>query len=142
MHIIHKNKMDNKQKLYLKTLTSIILLIKKHIFFLYWPLTDIYIHLFYIFNLSQITFDITQSKGTLRTRRLTLIGSRTRLGPLIDPDLDLQYTWHGPLYMGYIFFILCNKNLIKGLLGHIKIFFSWNFRLTKVLTEEKSMQFR
>ena len=34
---------------------------------------------------------------------LTPIGSRTRLGPSMDPAMALQYTKHGPLYIGYIF---------------------------------------
>ena len=42
-------------------------------------------------------------KGTLGTQRTNLIGSRTRLGPSMDPAMALQYTKHGPLYIGYIF---------------------------------------
>ena len=42
-------------------------------------------------------------QGTLGTQRLTLIGSRTRLGPSMDPAMALQYTQHDPLYIGYIF---------------------------------------
>ena len=42
-------------------------------------------------------------QGTLGTQRTTLIGSRTRLGPSMDPAMVLQYTKHGPLYIGYIF---------------------------------------
>ena len=34
--------------------------------------------------------------GTLGTQRLTLIGSRTRLGPLMNPAMALQYTQHDP----------------------------------------------
>ena len=34
---------------------------------------------------------------------LTPIGSRTRFGPARDPAITLQYTKHGPLYIGYIF---------------------------------------
>ena len=39
---------------------------------------------------------------TLTKQRLTLIGSRTRLGPIMDPAMVLQYTKHGPLYIGYM----------------------------------------
>ena len=42
-------------------------------------------------------------QGTLGTQRSTLIGSRTRLGPSMDPAMDLKYTQHGPSYIGYIF---------------------------------------
>ena len=31
------------------------------------------------------------------------VQDRTRLGPSMDPDMALQYTQHGPLYIGYIF---------------------------------------
>ena len=48
-------------------------------------------------------------QGTLGTQRSTLIGSRTRLGPSMDPAMALQYTWHGPLYMGYIFAFYATK---------------------------------
>ena len=48
-------------------------------------------------------------QGTLGRRRLTLIGSRTRLGPSMDPAMAQQYTWHGPLYMGYIFAFYATK---------------------------------
>ena len=41
-------------------------------------------------------------QGTLGRQRLTLIVSRTRLGPSMDPAMALQYTQHGPLYIGYI----------------------------------------
>ena len=41
-------------------------------------------------------------KGTLVTQRSTLIGSRTCLGPSMDPAMALLYTQHGPLYIGYI----------------------------------------
>ena len=34
---------------------------------------------------------------------LTPIGSRTLLGPSMDPAMALQYTKHDPLYIGYIF---------------------------------------
>ena len=42
-------------------------------------------------------------QGTLGIQRSTLIGSRTRLGPSMDPAMALQYTYHDPLYIGYIF---------------------------------------
>ena len=42
------------------------------------------------------------SKDTLKTK-VDLIGSRTRLGPSMDPTMALKYTKHGPLYIGYIF---------------------------------------
>ena len=42
-------------------------------------------------------------QGTLETQRSTLIGSRTCLGPSMDPAMALQYPKHGPLYIGYIF---------------------------------------
>ena len=42
-------------------------------------------------------------QGTLGTQRSTLIGSRTHLGPSKDPAMGLQYTKHGPLYIGSIF---------------------------------------
>ena len=32
-----------------------------------------------------------------------LMGSRTRLGPSMDPTMALQYTEHATLYIGYIF---------------------------------------
>ena len=54
----------------------------------------------------------TQQKwdqGTLGTQRSTLIGCRTRLGPSMDPAMALQYTWHGPLYIGYIFAFYATK---------------------------------
>ena len=42
-------------------------------------------------------------QGNLGTQRTTLIGSRTRLVPLMDPAMALIYIQHGPLYIGYIF---------------------------------------
>ena len=42
-------------------------------------------------------------QGTLGRQRSTLIGSRTRLGPSMDPDMALKYNQHGPLYISYIF---------------------------------------
>ena len=42
-------------------------------------------------------------QGTLGTHGLTPIGSRTRLGPSMDPVMALQYTKHGPLCISYIF---------------------------------------
>ena len=39
-----------------------------------------------------------------------LIGSRTRLRPSMDPTMALQYTKHGPLYIGCIFAFYATKN--------------------------------
>ena len=50
-------------------------------------------------------------QGTLGRQRLTLIGSRTRLGPSMDPAMALQYTKHGPLYI--------DSQYIKGHVGGI-----------------------
>ena len=52
-------------------------------------------------------------QGTLGTQRTTLIGSRTRLGPSMDPAMVLQYTKHGPLYIGYIFAFYATKILAR-----------------------------
>ena len=41
--------------------------------------------------------------------KVNLIGSRTRLGPSMDPTMVLQYTKHGPLYIGYIFVFFATK---------------------------------
>ena len=41
--------------------------------------------------------------------KVNLIGSRTRLGPSMDPTIVLQYTKHGPLYIGYIFAFYTTK---------------------------------
>ena len=49
------------------------------------------------------------NQWTLRTQKSTLIGSRTRLGPSMDPAMALQYTKHGPLYIGYIFAFYATK---------------------------------
>ena len=51
----------------------------------------------------------TWDQGTLGTQRSTLIGSRTRLGPSMGPAMALQYTQHGPLYIGYIFAFYATK---------------------------------
>ena len=48
-------------------------------------------------------------QGTLETQRSTIIGSRTCLGPSMDPAMALQYTCHGPLYIGYIFAFYATK---------------------------------
>ena len=37
---------------------------------------------------------------TLGRQRVTLIGSRTRLGPSMDRAMVLHYTQHSPLYIG------------------------------------------
>ena len=59
-----------------------------------------------------------RDQRTLGTQRSTLIGSRTRHGPSMDPAMALQYTSHGPLSICKFFCILCNKKGIKGLCGH------------------------
>ena len=41
--------------------------------------------------------------------KVNLIGSRTRLGPSMDPAMALQYTQHGPLHIGYIFAFYATK---------------------------------
>ena len=41
--------------------------------------------------------------------KVPLIGSRTPLGPSMDPAMALQYTKHGPLYIGYIFAFYATK---------------------------------
>ena len=46
---------------------------------------------------------------TLGRQRFTLIGSRARLGSSMDPAMALQYTKHGPLYIGYIFAFYATK---------------------------------
>ena len=48
-------------------------------------------------------------QGTLGTQRLTPTGSRTRLGPSMDPTMALKYTQHGRLYIGYIFAFYATK---------------------------------
>ena len=50
-----------------------------------------------------------RDQGTLGTQRSAPIGSRTRLGPSMDPAMALQYTQHGPLYIGYIFAFYATK---------------------------------
>ena len=42
-------------------------------------------------------------QGTLGRQTLTLIGSRNRLGPSMDPAMALQNTQHGLFYIRYIF---------------------------------------
>ena len=37
------------------------------------------------------------------------IGSKTHLGPSMDPAMAPQYTGHGPLYIGYIFAFYATK---------------------------------
>ena len=48
-------------------------------------------------------------QGTQGTKRSTLIGSKTRLGPSMDPVMALKYTQHGPFYIGYIFAFYATK---------------------------------
>ena len=56
-------------------------------------------------------------QGTLWTQKFASIGPRTHLGPSMNPAMALQYTQHGPLYIGYILHSM-QKNRIKGLWGH------------------------
>ena len=76
-----------------------------HIFHFLWPDPNK--------NNSWLYFCILCNKkwdqGTLGTQRSTLIGSRTRLGPSKDPAMGLQYTKHGPLYIGSIFAFYATK---------------------------------
>ena len=55
-------------------------------------------------------------QGTLGTQRTTLIGSRTRLGPSMDPAMALQYTKHG-LYILALFLHSMQQNWDQGTLG-------------------------
>ena len=48
-------------------------------------------------------------QGPLGKQRSTLIGSRTRLGPSMDPAMVQQYTKHSPLYIGNIFALYATK---------------------------------
>ena len=57
-----------------------------------------YILAIFLHSMPQIWDQVTQWR-----QMLTPIGSRTRLGPSMDPAMALQYTKHGPLYIGYIF---------------------------------------
>ena len=57
----------------------------------------------YIFAIFLDSMQQKWDQGTLETQRSTLIGSMTHLSPSMDPDMALQYTKHGPLYIGYIF---------------------------------------
>ena len=69
----------------------------------------------YFFHSMQQKWD----QGTLGTQWSNLIGSRTHLGPSMDPAKALQYTLHltWPFIYWLYFFILCNKNGIKRTLG-------------------------
>ena len=58
-----------------------------------WAILAIFLH-----SMQQKWDQVTQGRPML-----TPIGSRTRLGPSMDPAMALQYTKHGPLYIGYIF---------------------------------------
>ena len=65
------------------------------------------------------TFYATKwDQGTLGTQRSTLIGSRNRLGPSMDPAIALQYTQHDPLYIGCIFTFYATKIGSNKLWGH------------------------
>ena len=56
------------------------------------------------------TFYATKwDQGILGTQRSTLIGSRPRLGPSMNPAMVPQYTKHGPLYIGYMFAFYATK---------------------------------
>ena len=48
-------------------------------------------------------------QGTLGTQRSAPMGSRTLIGPSMDPATALQYTQHGPLYIGFIFAFYATK---------------------------------
>ena len=48
--------------------------------------------------------------------KVDLIGSRTLLCSSKDPNMALQYTKHGPLYIGYIFTLYAKKG-VQGTLG-------------------------
>ena len=88
MYLIHKNKID-KGKTPAKNSHQYYSVGKKASSFLNWPLTDICnIRLFYIFNLSQITFGITQIKGLWEPT------GWPSLGP--GPALVLQWTLPWP----------------------------------------------
>ena len=55
-------------------------------------------------------------QGTLGRQRLTLIGSRSRLGPSMDPDMALQYT-NMALYILAIILHSMQQKGDKGTLG-------------------------
>ena len=57
-------------------------------------------------------------QGTLGTQSSTLIGYRTHLGPSMDPAMALQYTQHGPLYIGYVFAFYATKLRSRDSGGH------------------------
>ena len=52
---------------------------------------------------------LKSDQRTLGRQRWTLFGSRTYLGHSMDPAMALQYTKHGPLYIGYIFAFYATK---------------------------------
>ena len=73
-----------------------------------WPYTTPNMAL-YILAIFSYSMQQKLDQGTLGTQRSTLIGSRTRLGPSMDPAMALHYTHHGPLYIGYIFTFYARK---------------------------------
>ena len=68
------------------------------------PNMALYILTIFLHSMPQIWDQVTQWR-----QMLTPIGSRTRLGPSMDPAMALQYTKHGPLYIGYIFVFYATK---------------------------------
>ena len=64
----------------------------------------------HIFHLIQMKIFISYmgSKDSGETK-VDLIGSRTRLGPSMDPTMALQYAQLDPLYIGYIFAFYATK---------------------------------
>ena len=73
-----------------------------------WPYNTLHMALYKLalfLHSSQQKWD----QETLGTQRLTHIGSRARLGLSMAPAMALQYTQHGPLYIGYIFAFYATK---------------------------------
>ena len=73
---------------------------------------------FFILAIFLYTMQQKWDQGTRGTKRSTLIGCGTCLGSSMDPTMALQYTKHGPLYIGYIFAFYATKIRFKGLWGH------------------------
>ena len=69
------------------------------IFSTFYGLTQMKIIIGYIFALYATKMGSKDSGET----KSDLIGSRTCLGPSVDPTMALKYTQHGPLYIDYIF---------------------------------------
>ena len=57
----------------------------------------------YIFAIFLHSMQQKRDQGTLGIQRSILFCSSFRLDPSMDPAMALQYTKHGPLYIGYIF---------------------------------------